>query len=135
MIDQAEITSEQGLSRRQTSSDYFLFEGDDLSIGYNLGLLWKIDECFTFGATFRSAVTLGFDGETNISGRNINGSDIPALGMRAPVTYSTKAQCRMIITALSSPIWTVISSLSALDGSGRNTPSIWPINSAMVSSY
>ena len=78
MIDQAEITSQQGLSRRQTSGDYFRFEGEDLSIGYNLGLLWKINECLTVGATFRSGVTLGFDGETNISGRNINGSDIPA---------------------------------------------------------
>lgn len=78
MIDYADITLEQGLSRRENSGDFFRFEGDDLGAGYNLGLLWKINNKFTFGATFRSALTLGFEGQTNIEGRNINVTDMPA---------------------------------------------------------
>ncbi len=78
MIDYADITLEQGLSRRENSGDFFRFEGDDLGAGYNLGLLWKINNKFTFGATFRSALTLGFEGHTNIEGRNINVTDMPA---------------------------------------------------------
>jgi long-chain fatty acid transport protein len=78
MFDQADISLEQGLTRRETTGDYFKFEGDDFSLGYNLGLLWKINEMFTLGATFRSGVTLGFDGQTNMEARNIMGNDIPA---------------------------------------------------------
>jgi len=78
MIDYADIALEQGLSRRENSGDFFRFEGDDLSLGYNLGLLWKINNKFTFGATFRSPLTLGFEGQTNIEGRNIQVTDMPA---------------------------------------------------------
>jgi long-chain fatty acid transport protein len=66
MVDYADLGLEQGISRRVTSNDYFRFSGDDIGLGYN------------FGATFRSAVSQNFDGVTDMEGRNILGTDIPA---------------------------------------------------------
>ncbi|MCX6865257.1 MAG: outer membrane protein transport protein [Verrucomicrobia bacterium] len=67
MIDSTNITLAQGLRRTaQPFKNSFSFEGDDLSTGFNLGLLWRINEKLSFGATFRSAVTLGFEGQTHI---------------------------------------------------------------------
>ncbi len=67
MVDYGDIGLEQGLLRTdQPFTNAFRFEGDDLALGYNLGLLWKINEQWSFGATYRSSVTLGFEGETQI---------------------------------------------------------------------
>lgn len=67
MIDYADIGLEQGLLRTETPfRNSFRFEGDDMALGYNLGLLWKINEQWSFGSTFRSGVTLDFDGKTTI---------------------------------------------------------------------
>jgi long-chain fatty acid transport protein len=80
MMDQAELKSDQGLRRPAgPQANSFRFEGDDFSMGYNLGLLWKINPQFTLGATFRSAVTMGFDGETSIEQQPIiRPTDVPA---------------------------------------------------------
>ena len=64
MIDDAELTSEQGLSRRITPDNYFRFEGNDLSTGFNCGLLWQINDKWSTGITYRSKTTLDFDGTT-----------------------------------------------------------------------
>lgn len=67
MVDYGDIGLEQGLLRTETPfTNGFRFEGDDISVGYNLGLLWKINQQWSFGATYRSAVTLGFEGETEV---------------------------------------------------------------------
>ncbi|MEO5915199.1 MAG: outer membrane protein transport protein [Luteolibacter sp.] len=67
MIDYGDIALEQGLLRTESPfANSFRFEGDDYAVGYNLGLLWKINEQWAFGATYRSAVTMGFKGETQI---------------------------------------------------------------------
>jgi long-chain fatty acid transport protein len=65
MVDYGDIRLEQGLRRTERPFDNnFLFEGDDWSVGYNLGLLWKVNEQVSIGATLRSATTLDFDGKT-----------------------------------------------------------------------
>lgn len=66
MIDDAIISSGQGLSDRITPDNYFRFEGDDLSTGYNFGLLWEINDNWSMGASYRSRTRLNFDGETEI---------------------------------------------------------------------
>ncbi len=79
MIDYGDIGLEQGLRASETPSNKFRFEGDDLSAGYNFGLLWRINDRFTFGATYRSPVSLNFDGQTNFELlRNIQPTEIPA---------------------------------------------------------
>lgn len=79
MIDWADIALEQGLRAEETPANSFRFAGDDLSMGYNLGLLWRINDQFSLGATFRSGTTLGFEGQTNFERqRIIQPTEIPA---------------------------------------------------------
>ena len=80
MVDYGDIALEQGLLRTdQPFINSFRFEGDDFALGYNLGLLWKINEQWSFGATYRSSVTLGFEGETQIEQQPfITPTNVPA---------------------------------------------------------
>ncbi len=67
MVDYGDIALEQGLLRTETPfANSFRFEGDDIAVGYNLGLLWKIDKQWSFGATYRSPVSLAFKGQTQL---------------------------------------------------------------------
>ena len=80
MVDQAEILLEQGLRRQERPlANSFRFDGDDISVGCNFGLLWKINEQFSFGATYRSAVRQNFEGHTNIEQQPIiQPTEVPA---------------------------------------------------------
>lgn len=80
MVDYGDIALEQGLLRTETPfANSFRFEGDDIAVGYNLGLLWKINEQWSVGATYRSSVSLGFEGETEIEQQPIvSKTTIPA---------------------------------------------------------
>ncbi len=67
MVDRAELVLEQGLSTRLPSAiydDYFRFEGDAVGLGYNLGVLWKVSEKVSLGATLRSGTRLELEGHT-----------------------------------------------------------------------
>lgn len=66
MIDEAELSQGQGLSRRTNTGDEFRFEGDARATGYNLGWLWQINDQWSFGATYRSSSKLNFQGLTDI---------------------------------------------------------------------
>jgi long-chain fatty acid transport protein len=66
MIDHAELDQGQGLSRRTNTGDIFRFEGDAWTAGYNFGLLWQINDQWSFGATYRSRSKLNFEGDTDI---------------------------------------------------------------------
>lgn len=67
MFDDASLYSNQGLRRSASPLlNYFEFEGDSAGQGYNLGLLWKINDQWSVGATYRSGTTMKFDGQTNI---------------------------------------------------------------------
>ena len=45
----------------------FKFTGDDTDVGYNAGLRWQPREEHAFGATYRSATTMNFDGHTYLN--------------------------------------------------------------------
>lgn len=67
MIDDANISMGQGLmATTRPFKNSFDFEGDALSAGYNLGLLWQINEQWSLGATFRSKNRMNFEGQTTI---------------------------------------------------------------------
>jgi long-chain fatty acid transport protein len=42
--------------------DIFKFRGDDTAVGFNAGILWRLHEQLSFGATYRSATTMDFSG-------------------------------------------------------------------------
>jgi long-chain fatty acid transport protein len=69
MVDYSKIDLEQGLRANELPPpfvDYFKFEGDGWSVGYNLGLLWQPHEKLSLGATFRSATTVKMSGHTEV---------------------------------------------------------------------
>ncbi len=66
MVNYAKIDLESALLGRPSrfASDFFHFNGDGWSVGYNLGLLWQPHEKISLGATFRGAAPVTFEGET-----------------------------------------------------------------------
>jgi long-chain fatty acid transport protein len=84
MVDYAEITLEQGLLRTaQPFANNFRFNGDGWNVGWNAGLLWQPHEKLSFGATFRSAASITFSGETDIQQQPI----IPATSRDAKAEF------------------------------------------------
>ena len=63
MVNYAKISLQKGLSP-VPNNDSFKFDGDSWDVGYNIGLLWHPEEKISIGATFRSASTKGFSGQT-----------------------------------------------------------------------
>lgn len=60
----AEADLQQGLFWPAQPYDLFKFKGDGWDVGYNLGLLWKIHEKVSIGATFRSGTRVKLEGDT-----------------------------------------------------------------------
>ena len=66
-VNSAKIDLEGALSpfpSPRLGPDFFRFNGDGWSVGYNLGLLWQPHETVSIGATFRSAAPVTFEGDT-----------------------------------------------------------------------
>lgn len=62
-----ELKQELGL----VPDDEFSYEGDAVAFGYNLGLLWDINEQFSFGASYRSETDVDFEGRSNATSNTI----------------------------------------------------------------
>src|ERR1019366_1006461 len=55
MVNYAKMDLEQGILRTQKpNTNFFRFNGNGWSVGYNLGLLWQPHEKVSIGASFRS---------------------------------------------------------------------------------
>jgi long-chain fatty acid transport protein len=66
MENYAKISMNQGLLAFSTRfANFFNFEGDGWSAGYNAGILWQPHEKISFGATFRSSARMNFQGNTD----------------------------------------------------------------------
>jgi long-chain fatty acid transport protein len=66
MVNYAKIAMAQGLRFSPTPfANYFNFNGDGWSVGYNAGILWQPHPKISFGATFRSSASLNFRGNTD----------------------------------------------------------------------
>ncbi|MET0262117.1 MAG: outer membrane protein transport protein [Rariglobus sp.] len=66
--------------RRNVPGGEFRFEGDDTSFGYNIGILWKLNERHVFGLNYQSRSTSHFKGDASIDafGLSFPGSvDLP----------------------------------------------------------
>ena len=65
MVNYVNMDLEQGLSPfAQPLANYFKFDGDGWSVGYNLGLRWQPIDQISIGATFRSTATVTLGGYT-----------------------------------------------------------------------
>jgi long-chain fatty acid transport protein len=90
MVNYGNIFLKQGLLRSETPfANYFEFEGDGWSVGYNLGFLWQPHEKWSLGGTFRSAATIHMEGHTDFEQEPIiPDSRLPA---RAEFTFPLSA--------------------------------------------
>ena len=70
MVNYANMELELGLQQEQPQAplptDFFRFEGDGWSVGYNLGMLWQPHEKVSIGITFRSRAAVGLNGNTEL---------------------------------------------------------------------
>ena len=80
LLDYANLELEQGLLRTaRPFGNFFRFNGDGCSAGYNVGLLWQPDEKIFFGATFRSSTEFTLRGKTRIEQQPvIQSTTVPA---------------------------------------------------------
>jgi long-chain fatty acid transport protein len=67
MVNYGKISLSQGLEDdySERAINYFNFNGDGWSMGYNLGILWQPLPRISFGAAFRSSASLNFKGNTD----------------------------------------------------------------------
>jgi long-chain fatty acid transport protein len=63
VVDYANVDLQQGLTP-VPGNDLFRLKGDGWGVGYNLGLLWQPHEKISIGASFRSAITVNLNGQT-----------------------------------------------------------------------
>ena len=63
-VNYARLDLRQGLFWPAQNNDGFRFEGSGWDVGYNLGGLWKVNEHFSFGASFRSGTEVNLKGHT-----------------------------------------------------------------------
>ncbi len=62
-VNYAKVELEQGIF---APGDKFRVEGDDVALGFNLGLRWQPHEKHAFGAMYRSATRMEFVGHTEV---------------------------------------------------------------------
>ena len=76
VVNYTRVDLQQGLTPLPYN-DLFRFKGDGWDVGYNLGVLWQPYDIISFGATFRSGMKVGLNGQTETE---LNGVQ--------PTTYS-----------------------------------------------
>ncbi|MHA3770181.1 OmpP1/FadL family transporter [Verrucomicrobiota bacterium sgz303538] len=62
-INYAKVELEQGVFAK---GDKFRFEGDDVALGFNLGVRWQPHKMHAFGASYRSATRMEFQGHSEL---------------------------------------------------------------------
>jgi long-chain fatty acid transport protein len=69
MVNYTDLEMEQGLRPFSPGPlvNYFRFDGDGWSAGYNLGLLWQPQEKVSLGVTFRSPAKVTLEGQTEFA--------------------------------------------------------------------
>ena len=94
MVDYGKIDLEQGLlANEQPFANFFRFQGDGWTVGYNLGAIWQPVEQISVGATFRSTTAINMEGHTEFQQQ-----PIPALN--SPVSYPAQADFTFPLTAV-----------------------------------
>jgi long-chain fatty acid transport protein len=84
MLDYADIDLEQGLRPSTVQVNYFRFNGNGYSVGYNAGLLWHPIQEISLGATFRSQTRFTMHGNTDVENQPI----IPATQLPAHADFT-----------------------------------------------
>jgi long-chain fatty acid transport protein len=66
MVNYAHLKTSQGFQQTPSSfKDFFNFDGEGWSVGYNAGVLWKPIEQLSLGVNFRSSANVNLEGHTH----------------------------------------------------------------------
>jgi len=123
MIDYSRLYQQQGLrAAYQRFNNYFQFDGDGLSLGYNFGLLWKASEHFSFGATFRSTTATHYKGETETFLQPVTD---PAVPVGADIEYEFPLTAVFGISYRPTPKWNLEVNMDYTDWSSFDTVTLY----------
>lgn len=64
-LNYSEIMFTRGLA--SPTADFYKFKGDDFGLGFNVGVLWQPHAQWSFGASYRSANAMKFEGSSSYS--------------------------------------------------------------------
>jgi long-chain fatty acid transport protein len=79
-INYSEIEFSRGLT---SATDMLKFKGNDFDFGFNAGILWQPHRQWSFGANYRSATTMNYEGDTKYN----PGVSIPSAETTARIPF------------------------------------------------
>ena len=120
------------LSHQVPLTNFFRFDGEGWSAGYNLGVLWQPHEKVSLGATFRSTATVRLDGHTDFEQQPLRGR-FPATNRVAQEDFTFPLTVVVGISYRPTPKWnlefdadyTDWSSFGTIQPSTNRTPRQW----------
>jgi long-chain fatty acid transport protein len=120
MVDYANIDLEQGLSPFTHPANYYRFQGNGYSVGYNAGILWHPLEQISVGATFRSQTSFTMNGNADMADRPLIGAT--TLPAKADFTFPLTAVAG--VSYRPTPKWNVEFDADYTDWSSLGTVTI-----------
>ncbi len=121
MVDYANIDLEQGLRPQNAPLvNYFQFNGEGWSVGYNVGLLWQPIEKISVGATFRSQTSFTMKGNTDMEKQPL----IPATTLPAQADFTFPLTAVVGLSYRPTPKWNLEVDADYTDWSSFGTVNI-----------
>jgi long-chain fatty acid transport protein len=84
-INYGKIQFNRGLGA--APADYYEFKGDDVAFGFNAGILWQPHPKWSFGANYRLATTMDFEGTSTYNPNVASGNPVYSAGTTASVPF------------------------------------------------
>lgn len=128
MVNYADLQLEQGIRRDEWPApfvDYFRFQGEGWSVGYNAGILWQPHEMLSFGANFRSSVTTEFEGHTDVEFYPVIRSNYRSA---AQASYNFPLTAVLGVSYKPTPRWNLEFDADFTDWSSLGTVTIYQAN-------
>ena len=128
MVNYADLEMGQGLLRNaRPQTNFFRFQGNGWSVGYNLGLLWQPHEKISLGATFRSTAKVGLDGQTTFEQVGLRGW-YPATNRVAQADFEFPLNMVVGISYRPTPKWNLEFDADYTDWSSFGTVNLYQPN-------
>jgi long-chain fatty acid transport protein len=125
-LNYAGATLRSGLVWPTQGNDQFQFKGDGWALGYTAGVLWKINDQFAFGASFRSSTSVNLEGHTQYFNNQALGQ-VPAFpNQRVDAETDLKFPLNVAfgLSYRPTPKWNIEADLDYTDWSSFNSVTI-----------
>ena len=128
MVNYVDLATAQGLLRTQKPlTNFFRFDGQGWSVGYNVGLRWQPHEKVALGATFRSSAKVRLEGETEFEQQPVPGL-FPATNRVAHTDYKFPLTVAVGISYRPTPRWNLEFNADYTDWSSFETNYLYQQN-------